>query len=554
MKNNKNILLSCIFLLTICGCNKANNSSANTNDDMINQTVYDEPYKQVTNDGSKTTITNRNNVPQIILSSLLRTDLLKNADFLTPKDMEDYFAIAKETSMNTIELSIMWSEIEPTYNNYDFSSIKYYLDYAKKYDLKVNIEWYGSFVDGETHSANIPNYVNEDMQTYPLIMDMFDYANFGRLKIMDYTNEKLLNRESKALYELMNYVYTWNNENDLYDPVIMVQIGQGVDRFQRWRVDAYKILDENGSLMTQDKAWSIANTYLNAIAKGVKYSKYKALTRVEFCEQNAVVNYVRNIKNLEYIDIVSPTYLHEISLTKNGIKSFTDEYENMFIMNAENWANDINFKQTLATFGMGGSGYVSYQLSCPNYYPESPNGALYSRYDCTKATLTEKFKEKNTRASDSKMINEALSKAYVAIANSKRQTFATFGLNNLINSKENEERIQKIYLNNGLLLSYSNPIDSLGYAVFDNNYLYAFSSKNATLDITNCTITIGQKGYFDKNGEWINEGNISLINNSKLEMKANDVYRVRIANINELPSSTTLKDDGYLSTLDSIRG
>ncbi len=554
MKNNKNILLSCIFLLTICGCNTTNNSSTNTNDEMINQTVYDEPYKQVTNSDSKTTITNRNNVPQIILSSLLRTDLLKNADFLTPKDMEDYFAIAKETSMNTIELSIMWSEIEPTYNNYDFSAVKYYLDYAKKYDLKVNIEWYGSFVDGETHSANIPSYINDDTSTYPLIMDMFDYANFGRLKIMDYTNENLLNRESKALYELMNYVYTWNNENDLYDPVIMVQIGQGVDRFQRWRVDAYKILDENGSLMSQDKAWSIANTYLNAIAKAVKYSKYKALTRVEFCEQNAVVNYVRNIKDLEYIDIVCPTYLHEISLTKNGIKSFTDEYENMFVMNAENWANDINYKQTLATFGMGGSGYVSYQLSCPNYYPESPNGALYSRYDSTKATLTEKFKEKNTRASDSKMINEALSKAYVAIANSKRQAFATFGLNNLINSKENAERIQKIYLNNGLLLSYSNPIDSLGYAVFDNNYLYAFSSKDGTLDITNCTITIGQKGYFDKNGEWINEGNVSLINNSKLEMKANEVYRVRIASINELPSSTTLKDDGYLSTLDSIRG
>lgn len=554
MKNNKNILLSCIFLLTICGCNTTNNSSTNTNDDMINQTVYDEPYKQVVNGDSKTTIVNRNNVPQIILSSLLRTDLLKNADFLTPKDMEDYFAIAKETSMNTIELSIMWSEIELTYNNYDFSTVKYYLDYAKKYDLKVNIEWYGSFVDGETHSANIPNYINDDASTYPLIIDMFDYANFGRLKIMDYTNENLLNRESKALYELMNYVYTWNNENDLYDPVIMVQIGQGVDRFQRWRVDAYKILDENGALMSQDKAWSIANTYLNAIAKGVKYSKYKALTRVEFCEQNAVVNYVRNIKDLEYIDIVCPTYLHEISLTKNGIKSFTDEYENMFIMNAENWANDINYKQTLATFGMGGSGYVSYQLSCPNYYPESPNGALYSRYDNTKETLAEKFKEKNTRASDSKMINEVLSKAYVAIANSKRQTFATFGLNNLINSKENDERIQKIYLNNGLLLSYSNPIDSLGYAVFDNNYLYAFSSKDATLDITNCTITIGQKGYFDKNGEWVNEGNVSLTNNSKLEMKANDVYRVRIASINELPSSTTLKDDGYLSTLDSIRG
>ena len=34
-------------------------------------------------------------------------------------------------------------------NSYDLEN---YLNYAKKYDLKLNLIWYGSFVDGETLS------------------------------------------------------------------------------------------------------------------------------------------------------------------------------------------------------------------------------------------------------------------------------------------------------------------------------------------------------------------------------------------------------------------
>ena len=394
--------------------------------------------------------------------------------------------------------------------------------------------------------SNVPNYIN-DSSTYPIIKDMFDFANFGRCKILDWSNENLLNREQKAIYNMMNYIYSWNLENDNYDPVIMVQIGQGVDRFQRWRVDAYDIQD-----MTSERAWNLAKKYLNEVGKGVKYSKYKAITRSEFCEQNAVVNYVRDIKDLEYIDVVSPTYLHEIASTKNGIKSFNDEYSEMFLMNSENWASDINHKQTLATFAMGASGYVSYQLSCPLYFPESPNGALYKRYNESGTTLEEKFVENNTRATDTKNINKALLDAYIGVANAPRNRFASFGLNNLLNSKEESE--QKIYLNNGLMFKYSNPNDALGFAISDGNYVYAFSSKDALLEIGNCTITMAQSGSFNKSGEWDISSSVTLENNSILNLNAGKVYRIRIASINDLPSATSLKDLGYLTPLDSIRG
>ena len=541
----KSLFLLPILLIASCS-NATKPSSKDVN--FINHKDGLVPYKYEKSDGGKARLVDNSHNPFLMQSTLLRTDLLKNADFLTASEMEDYFAIAKETAMNTVDITIMWSEIETSYNVYDFSELDCYLSFAKKYELKLNIEWYGSFTDGETHTVNLPEYVVEDTKTYPLILDLFDFANYGHCEIINWKNTSLIHREQLALYSMMNHIYDWNTNNSNYNPVMMVQIGQGIDRFQRWRIEAYKVPGSDGGNMTSDEAWSMVNNYINQMAKAVKYSKYKALTRVEFCEQNAVVNYVRNIANLEFVDFVCPTYLHEIGNTKNGIRSFVDEFDNMPIINAENWANDINYKQILVNYALGGNGYVSYQLSAPRYFPESPNGALYKRYNAEGTTLNEKFAENGTRATDTKMINSALAKLFVPACNAARANFATFGLNSLLGSE-----MQKEYLKCGLLLDYSNPVDCLGFAMYDQNYLYCFSNKNATLTINNCTITVGQRGSFDASGQWNTLETITLTNNKTLNMVANETYRIRIASVSSLPSQSELDANGYKSTVDSIR-
>ena len=547
-----------ISLLLLAGCSTGNpeekkDDPENPDIDFINQTTFDAPYKMETSDGGKARIVNRSNVPVLMQSSLLRTDLLENADFMKASEMEDYFAMAKETNLNFLDVVIMWSDVEQEKNVYTFDTLDSYLNFAKKYNLKLNIEWYGSFTDGECHTANMPKYIAENPKTYPLIQDLFDFACYGRNVIIDWKNANLIDREQKALYSMMNHIYDWNHENNQYDPVATVQIGQGVDRFQRWRVSQYKVKDSEGNLLSFDDAWSYSYHYLNEVGKAVKYSKYKALTRAEFCEQNAVVNYVKNTAKLEYIDIVCPTYLHEISNMKNGIRNFVEELEDMPILNVENWANDINYKQTLICYAMGGSGYVCYQFSAPRYFPESPSGTLYNRYNENGTTLEEKFTSRGTRATDAKRINGAISKAYVALANAASSNFTTLGLNSSLNDKTGDERIQKVYLKSGLLLDFSNPSGCLGFAAYDQNYLYCSSDVAATLTIDNCSISIGQKGHFNEMGEWENEGTIILENNKTLTMEANEVYRVRLVSIEPLPSASQLTSDGYKSSVDSIR-
>ena len=546
----KKILFAILPLILLSSCKGTHGEKTIK---LENQTVYDAPYRYENSDDNKARIVYKNGVPVLIQSASLRTDLLKNADFLKAAEMEDYFAIAKETNMNTMEISLMWSEIEIDKDIYSFDELDTYLNFAKEYDLKLNIIWYGSFVDGETHTANIPKYISENPNEYPLIMDLFDFANYGHCEIIDWNNDKLLNREQIALYSALNHVYEWNHNNDNYDPIIMVQLGQGVDRLQRWRVNQYKIPGQDGEIMSFDEAWALSNKYIEAMGKAVKYSKYKALTRSEFCEQSAVVNYVRNIKNIEYVDIVCPTYLHEITTMKNGIKNFVDEYEDMPVINSENWANDINYKQIMVSTAMGGSGYVSYQLSAPRYFPESPKGTLYKRYNPDGTTLEEKFVEHFSRATDTKLVNGLLNKAFVPATNASRGNFASLGLDSSFNDKVGEERTQKIYLKSGILVDYTNPEDVIGYAIYDRNFIYCTSSKDAQLTVNNCTATVAQQGQFNEEGEWESAGNVTLENNKTLIMEAGIAYRIRLATINPLPDPATLISNQYRSTSDSIR-
>ena len=131
MKNIKYFVLP-LIILNLFGCN--DNTISSSTQDIVNQEGI-TPYHQEVSESGKAILLNRKEVPQIILSSLLRTDLFINADFKNASEMEDYFAIAKETNMNTIELSIMWSQIEKSYDNYDYTDLKCYLDFAKKYDF-----------------------------------------------------------------------------------------------------------------------------------------------------------------------------------------------------------------------------------------------------------------------------------------------------------------------------------------------------------------------------------------------------------------------------------
>ena len=544
MKKSIIIILS-IFILFLVSCEKDDTGELS----LVETSVFTEPYlvSSYSEYGfSKAYIHNQQNVPILMLSSEIRLDLLILADTITIEDVKPYFEIASLSGINTLEIPIMWSMIEGIEGEYDFTEINMLLDYAVEYGLYLNFVWYGSSVGGESKTAYYPEYIDLDPEKYPLIADMYDFGALGRVKILDWTNDDLMEREALAVYSLMNNVSEWSKDNNNQYPLVMFQIGQGLDRFPRWRLNQYEV-QSGGELMSTLEAWEIVNEYILAISRAVKYSEYRVITRVEFTEQNAIVNYVSDIKDIEYVDLVSPTYLHTISNVKSGIRNFQESFGDMPIYNAQNWANDEVDRNLLATIALGAMGFVSYELSAAQYYPEPQDGTLFNRIDPEATSIEDMFVQKNTRVSDLKLIIEGLEKAYIDVVQTPRQNFAVLGMDNRLDTGDT----QFIYTSSGVMFNYVLAEDALGFVIVRDGYLLVFSTVDSTINFSNVTFITAIEGHYNNYGEFENMGVKELTNNNlSLIMEANILYRLRIASIDSLPTQISTE---YISIYEAIR-
>ncbi len=534
----KKYIIMMMFILTI-GLTSCDENTTTNNQEIL------EPYTiktNITEYGSKSYIENSAGLPIISLSTEVRLDQLILADKVTNEELEEYFKLASDTGFNTLDLAFMWSSVETSKDIYDDTLINNILDLANEYNLMLNLNWYGSFVDGETRSAYIPDYIYENNEDYPFIADLYDFGVFGRIGIIDFSNENLMTRESKAIKALMDFVNVWSSENLVY-PLVQVQIGQGLDRFPRWRINQYEVMDE-GILMTSSKGWELVNGYIDNISSAVKDSNYKALTRVEFTEQNAVVNYVYNIYDLENVDLVSPTYLHQMPNVKSGMLSFQESFDTLPIYNAQNWCDDNSHRLVLASFALGGIGFNTYPLTFPRYYPVSNSGQLYGRYNPEGDVL---FEEVNQRATDLRNIMLGLSQAYVDVAKTPRRNFLVLGLDNRISDGET----QKLYTFDGLIVDSTMGEAGEGFVISNDGYVYVYTTQAANIAFSNVTFLNATLGYYDLNGDWISESDVALQNqNDVLITEAFKLYRLKVFNLNELP--TNLSED-YISSYDAIR-
>mgnify|MGYP003307289564 CR=1 FL=1 len=545
MKKKILFLSLLISLTSLCGCKY---------DEKEEKIIQQTPYRIVNNEGNKSTIVDANGAPVVVCSTLFRTDIFLNFDKITVSDLDDYFALSKATGFNYVDVPFMWSQLELAEDVYSFDDINTYLDMAKKYDLKLNLIWYGSFVDGQCNTVNIPEYISSDHETYPIIKYCFANACFGDCVIMNWAGKALLERESKAVKQLLAYVAAWNDLNDRYNPVTMFQCGQGIDRLQRYRVDDFNLIYEN--LMTIVQAKKMVREYVSAISKAAKRSVYCPITRVEFCEQSSVTNYVSDIKNIKTVDMVCTTYLESLSLVKQGFKNFSDRFGDVMpVMDVENFATDTNDSNALVSYAVGGSGFTTYNLSSPLYYPlQTLRGVMYLRKDFTKTTLEEKFTQVNTRATDMKEVNEFVQKASVAVATTKKENFALFGFDRAAISSG--DGTQKVYLGapneEGLLVDYrANTKKSYAYTMYTNGAVYLLSKSSGTIKIKNCHLFRATTGSFDQNGFW-NKNEEVTIDEDTINFEANKLYRIKINDVEELPNATKVAELGYKSTYSAI--
>lgn len=200
----------------------------------------------------------------------------RGADYTEAK-FEELFQKTTELNFKTILLQVRWRDIEPEEGKYNLYEIQRIIKYADKYDLNVELLWFGDNVCGSSSSA--PDYVINDRKRFPFIGEVFSYASADLLK-----------RESNALIQIMNYLY----DNDL-----------------NRRVTAVQILNEANMSDVTVKQLDAFLSFLNQLGLAVKNSPYSVVTRVNFAINESFLDPEKNplpeqVLALEGIDAVGP--------------------------------------------------------------------------------------------------------------------------------------------------------------------------------------------------------------------------------------------------------
>lgn len=253
---------------------------------------------------------------------------------MTDAETEMFYQKAAEIGFEKVAVAVRWKEIEPWEGAYNLYSVEKIIEYANKYDLDVEILWFGSNVCGSFGHA--PNYVRNSPERFQKIGDNFDYSN-----------EALLSRETQALKVLMNFIY----DEDINRCVSMVQIENEPNFHETYNQQRTAFLN-----------------YLNTMGLAVKNSPYKVVTRVNLQINDSYLDTANTLPEeilaLEGIDIVGPdVYTNSIGYYDSFIERFSTGTMSGNIMHFAEAPGQVDTYLKLVMNALSKqSGYYTYEL------------------------------------------------------------------------------------------------------------------------------------------------------------------------------------------------
>jgi len=257
-----------------------------------------------------------------------------------------YFQKTSEAGFRDLIVSVPWSWIETSDNVFNFSYVDTLIQNANRYNLRLQMEWFGSDVCGY---SSAPGYILNNHSSYPLISTTTQWAP------LDLSNSNLITKETRAVAALMAHLATY----DVTHRVMMLQIenepdGSGV-MAQLWAGNQK----------------SAALNLMNKIGQTVHSSAANMVTRVNLTGWAAAKD-TSDYKGLDGIDIVGrDMYQDNLSIFLSGSGYLNCSWNvNYTPENGALYSNNINL--VCASF-QAGSGYLNYELRT--------TGSRTSQYD-----------------------------------------------------------------------------------------------------------------------------------------------------------------------------
>ncbi len=206
--------------------------------------------------------------PFYMTSVQVRLDKLKGYLGWDNAALEAVVRQAADDGFNSISLPICWRDVEPEKNKFDWTTLDTYMNWCKKYHIKMELLWFswssGGRIQWLTKNSQtsvkelrVPDYVcsKEGTSEFTILRKTDPWT-------LDWQDKDLRNRDKYVLAQVMKHIADWNASNGNPQTVIGVQLGNEPHGHEQ-EVSPAQIID-----------------YYHHVGAAVKESEYMVWTRV----------------------------------------------------------------------------------------------------------------------------------------------------------------------------------------------------------------------------------------------------------------------------------
>jgi hypothetical protein len=419
---------------------------------------------------------------------------------------EAIIARAAADGFNTVSIPIHWYEAEPSKDRFNWAILDEYLGLAKKYNLKVELLWFG-----QNSGAHVQWLGNP--ATNPVHLRTPDYVLYSpapgspattsdyriRRDISNYTldlaDTRLKARETYVLGQVMAHIATWDAANGSKHTVVGVQLDNEVGGFPP----------------------ALVVSYLSDVGSAVKNSPYVVWTRIN-CVHTATISRIdanealRSSRgtNIDFVGI--DTYRHHFktdSLYVASMRTNLPDSKGNYRMIMECGAEVSNAAILRLAALSGNTAFDYYDLIGPDDH------GLYDRSGATG------FTPHGAYVNDVRAENSLLDSDIADIA-TKAQGRGLFVHNWMGDSTAATTGVE------GVVFTPSSPTSQAISIDRSNTEIVLMNTKGGSFTYpSSLGIKAASKGYFDNQNHWVDEGSLPFTSTSISPPAAVTVHLVR---------------------------
>ena len=426
----------------------------------------------------------------------------------TDAQLEPVLKMVSEDGFTVVNMSIWWSQVEPSKDTFDWTELDRYISLCTKYKLKLELLWFGHDSGGSSvgQGPRLPAYVTTD---YQWVVDSTGtrVTNDGKA-LLDKTDPRLLAREKYVLGRVMEHVA----EYDTTHALVGVQILNEPNTSKVWGKQPGRSYSSYSTQLWNDGGYTseaefrkdVLLHYVTELARAVKESEHSVWTRCNVIGDAKPVaeNEVLRQQGKEYLDFFGddPYTEDQDHIYNYGMTSFFAQGRNLRMI-METYAG-AGLSDVLKFNGIAGNSVFNmYAAVDPDSATGGSRHGLYN-FDPTTKIVTRKDVSRRVAALNhllKKIHRDLATRATVEAGGSTLQTFNRKATLNVDVAKPLD----------GTSVRYRTSVGGQGIIAKTTPTEFVFvSTQAAQFDIPGTLLSDGkvETGYFNADDYWIETG------------------------------------------------